>query len=249
MTDHARAVIFGRDADKYEAFRPDYPPEAIAHVLSLTDPRRAVEIGAGTGKATADIARKGRTLICVEPSAQMAEVLAGKRLPGVEVVVATFEDWEGPPDPVDLVYAAQAWHWVDRTTAYEKARSLLRPGGALALMWNIPISRYGLFEEVYTQHAPELLVCHDERIKRRDSSTWLDEMSRTGFTAVSRFTHLWSTQLTGSEVKALYSTYSDHMVLPEPARSRLLSGLETAVEKMGGLIALEYRTEVFSGRA
>lgn len=248
MSDSGRAVIFGDDAVTYDLHRPGYPAEAIAHILGLVTTSTTLEVGAGTGKATADIARDGLDLICLEPSPAMAETLRGKNLPGVEVVEASFEDWQGPKGSFDLIYAAQAWHWVDRSTAYAKALRLLRPGGALALMWNIPKARYAGFEHVYSAHAPHLLAEHDERIKRRDTHDWTADMTAAGFGGTGLFTHDWSERLTASGLPALYSTYSDHMMLPEPTRSDLLAGLEATVARMGGA-TVEYRTVVFTGRS
>ncbi|MGH3651201.1 MAG: class I SAM-dependent methyltransferase [Acidimicrobiia bacterium] len=242
-----RAQVFGRDAAAYERSRPGYPAEAISHLTGLVDARHAVEIGAGTGKATQDVARPGLDLTCLEPSAEMAALLEARGLPGVSVAVTTFEDWEGASGPVELLYAAQSWHWVDRSTAYDKARSTLVDGGALALMWNIPAGRYQ-FEEVYAEHAPELVGQDDERMVRRDSHDWGDDLRAAGFTDVDRFTHHWSEQLTASQYRSLYSTYSDHIMVPEPRRTRLLDGLERAVSEGGGVTMVYYRTEVFGGR-
>lgn len=243
-----RAVIFGDDAATYERSRPGYPREVAAHVSGLVDARTAVEVGAGTGKATEVFARPDLRLICVEPSAEMADFLVAKNLPGVEVVVSTFEDWVGPTEPVDLLFAAQTWHWVDRTTGYDHARSMLRPGGVLALIWNIPRDRYGIFREVYARHAPELLSEQDVRVQRRDSHDWGADLTRAGFGDAGQFVVEWSQELSSPEVRALYSTYSDHMMLPEPIRTVLLDDLERVVDDMGGSVSIEYRSVVYSGR-
>lgn len=249
MSDSGRAVIFGEDAITYDRHRPTYPPEAIAHVLNLVSVNEALEIGAGTGLATRDIARDGLELVCLEPSPHMAEILRAKNLPGIEVVESSFEEWVGPRGSFDLIYAAQAWHWVDRESGYEKAHGHLRPEGVLALMWNIPEDRYAPFEDVYAEHAPQLLTEHDERIKRRDSHDWSADLIASGFEDVGVFRHSWSALLEAAEIRALYSTYSDHMMLPEPGRAELLAALEAEVERMGGSMSFQYRTDVFSGRA
>lgn len=248
MADESRAVIFGRDAATYEAARPDYPPEAIARVDGLVVAERALEVGAGTGKATAAFAREGLNLTCLEPSPQMAAVLESRRLPGVSVETTTFEEWQCEPASMDLVYAAQAWHWVERDTGFEKALAVLRPGGALALLWNVPLDRYLRHKDLYARLAPHLLAERDERIKRRDDHDWRADMAAAGFVDTERFTHGWSEELTAARYRALYSTYSDHMLLDEPVRTRLLDGLAADVERWGGVVEVEYRTEVFSGR-
>lgn len=248
MPEETRAIIFGRDAGTYDEARPAYPPESVRHVAGLVSARDALEVGSGTGKATAAFARDDLDLTCLEPSPQMAAVLESRSLPGVVVVVRTFEEWEGRPDSMDLIYAAQAWHWVDREAGFAKALEVLRPGGALALMWNIPVDRYGRHRELYARHAPRLLAERDERIKRRDDHDWCADMEEAGFWATERSTHPWSEEMTADRYRALYSTYSDHMMLGEPARTAILDGLAADVEGRGGRVTVDYRTEVFSGR-
>lgn len=245
--DRQRAVIFGRDAAAYDAGRPGYPIEAVRHVMGRAAASNAVEIGAGTGKATTMFAAEIDRIVCVEPSAEMAALLEAKGLPGVEVVVSTFDAWPGPGEPVDLVYAAQAWHWVDHTTAYRRVGEMLRPRGVVALIWNVPEDRYRLFEEVYEAHAPEILAEQDERVRRRDTETWKDELTTAGFEEVELFTHEWSRSMSPEGVRALYATYSDHMMIPEPRRSHLLEALKRAVADRGGELVLDYRTNVFTG--
>lgn len=248
MTDPRRAVIFGRQADVYDSARPSYPREAIDHVMGLTDVARALEIGAGTGKATVDMSGNGFEIVAVEPSPPMAEILANRELEGVSVHITTFEEWVGPADSFDLVYAAQAWHWVDHGVGYRKVLDLLRQGGFFVVMWNIPDDRYKAFQQVYERHAPELLEERDRRIQMRDSVTWGDAMEEAGFLNVQRSTFRWVDTLSPDQVRALYSSYSDHMMVPEKRRGRLLDALAGAVEEMGGSIDVSYRTEVFSGR-
>lgn len=246
MGSEERAVIFGRAAGAYDAARPGYPIEAIRHVLGRARIDVAVEIGAGTGKATTSFAPEVPRIICVEPSADMAALLSRRGLAGVEVVVSRLEEWDGPIEPVDLVYAAQAWHWVDHSIAYGRVMGMLRPGGLIALIWNVPQDRYEVFAEQYRAHAPEILAEEDTRIRRRDSDTWLGELSNAGFEEVELFTHHWTRNLTPAELRALYATYSDHMLVPEPRRVRLLDALEEAVRESGGSFTLEYATNVFS---
>jgi SAM-dependent methyltransferase len=250
MSDKERAVVFGRDAAAYDTARPSYPADAIAHLVGLAVPlRKAIEIGPGTGKATVDIARPGLELIGLEPDAAMARMLVDKRLPGVSVEVTRYEDWDGAAGDVDLLYAAQAWHWVDVPVGYSLALRLLRPGGVLGLMWNIPENRYDQFEEVYRRHAPHILEESDERIHRRDDHDWTADMREAGLTDVGRFTTHWFRELDAIGLRTLYSTYSDHIMIEDESRTLLLEDLEATVVERGGSVIIEYRTEVFSGRA
>ncbi|MGH8946745.1 MAG: hypothetical protein ACRDVL_11445, partial [Acidimicrobiia bacterium] len=142
-----------------------------------------------------------------------------------------------------------AWHWVDHFTAYARVREMLRPGGVVALIWNVPDDRYplDLFADVYRVHAPEILADKDERIRRRDTEAWEEELGAAGFETVEVFTHRWSRSMSPEGVEALYATYSDHMMIPVPRRRRLLTALGQAVADRGGELTLDYRTNVYIG--
>ncbi|MFE2877201.1 class I SAM-dependent methyltransferase [Streptomyces roseus] len=154
MVDTGRSRVFGEVAEVYDAARPGYAPELVAEVLAYAVPgdRAALEIGAGTGKATVPFAealgrapggvsgRAGSELVCVEPDARMAQALRRniENRPGVRVRVhvGAFEDWR--PDGLDfgLVFAATSWHWTDPQRRWGLVHQALAPGGALALFWN-----------------------------------------------------------------------------------------------------------------
>lgn len=242
-----RSLVFGETAETYDSYRPGYLAEAVEHVMGLCEITSAVEIGAGTGKATSGFARSGLEILCLEPSSAMATVLKGKNLAGVTVEVTTFEDWDGAGHAFDLMYAAQSWHWVDHATAWTRARANLRPGGVLALLWNVPLHRYDRFVDVYQELGPEILDEHDQRVSQRDDTKWLHDLEANGFVNVELFVLPRSVELTAYEFRQLYSTYSDHMMIPQPRRSDLLNALETSVTDSGGSITIEYEARVFTG--
>ncbi|HEU5265063.1 MAG TPA: class I SAM-dependent methyltransferase [Jatrophihabitans sp.] len=128
-------LVFGSVADRYERYRLGYPDELFAAVLRYAGRplRVALEIGAGTGKATRLFASHGVEVTALEPDAEMTAVLA-RTTHGLPVapVSATFERFR-TERRFDLVYAAAAWHWTDPTTRWAKAVELLVPGGVLAL--------------------------------------------------------------------------------------------------------------------
>ena len=66
---------------------------------------------------------------------------------------------------------------------------------------------------------------------------------------MERHVHEWRDDLTAAEVRALYGTYSDHMMLPEPRRSALLDAVAATVEGSGGTLGLRYRTVTYTGTA
>src|SRR5262245_47475331 len=94
MVDPAR--VFGEVADVYDRVRPPYPDALFDDVLAyLGADGRALEVGAGTGRATEVFARRGLPIVAIEPDDAMADVLAANVAghPGVEIVRSTFEDY------------------------------------------------------------------------------------------------------------------------------------------------------------
>jgi SAM-dependent methyltransferase len=93
--------------------------------------RTALEIGAGTGKATRLFAQRGITVTATEPDAAMlAELL--KHVPAnVKTVHAAFEDL--PSDETyGLVYSAAALHWTNPDGRWPRMAALLEPDGVFA---------------------------------------------------------------------------------------------------------------------
>jgi SAM-dependent methyltransferase len=130
---------YPRVAEAYERSRPGYPDEAIAWLndaLELTPGRTVVDIAAGTGKLTASLAASGARVIAVEPVAEMLEVLR-RGVPAADAREGTAEATGLPDDSADAVTVAQAFHWFDGPAALAEIDRVLRPGGRLALVWNV----------------------------------------------------------------------------------------------------------------
>src|SRR5689334_18603107 len=131
----SRGTSFHLAADAYARARPSYPAEAVAWLLP-DGSADVADVGAGTGKLTAVIAATGRRVVAVDPDAGMLAKLR-EQLPDVRTEVGAAEALPLPDASVDVVTFGQAWHWVDPERAVAEAARVLRPGGALGLIWNI----------------------------------------------------------------------------------------------------------------
>lgn len=140
MTVHdAAARGFERGAGDYEAARPGYPPavvDLLVEALDVRPGRRVLDLAAGTGKLTRLLVPSGADLVAVEPVAAMRATLA-EAVPGIEVLEGTAEALPLPDESVDAAVVAQAFHWFDADRALHELARVLRPGGALALVWNV----------------------------------------------------------------------------------------------------------------
>jgi SAM-dependent methyltransferase len=128
------AHSFGGVADAYERGRPTYPTEAARWLVGET-PATVLELGAGTGKLTRVLAGLGHDVHATDPDPEMLRQLE-TALPGVRAMVASAEDIPLGDESVDVVVAAQAFHWFDLDLALPEIARVLRPGGRIALVWN-----------------------------------------------------------------------------------------------------------------
>lgn len=132
---------FSDRADDYVRGRPGYPEVLFDELLARTGlgaGAAVADLGAGTGLSSEPFLRRGLAVFAVEPNAAMRAAAArwlGDR-PGFTAVDGRAEASGLAAASVDLVFAAQAFHWFDGERARVEARRILRPAGALALAWN-----------------------------------------------------------------------------------------------------------------
>ncbi len=146
-----RASSFGTAAAAYAEHRPDYALAAIRWVLEpiagLTGPPRLLDLGAGTGKLTGQLAglrldRGMPEVTAVEPDPKMLAELR-RQVPGVTAIAGSAEAIGAPDGSVDAVLAGQAAHWFDLDRAMPEIARVLRPGGVFAGLWNADDDRVG----------------------------------------------------------------------------------------------------------
>ncbi len=140
-----KSAPFDGVAELYDQARPRYPAQLVADLVRLTGLTvggRVLEIGCGTGQLTLPLAEHGVSLVAVEAGERLAAIASRNlaRFPNARVIVSTFEDWELPDEPFDVVLAATAFHWLDEKSRVKKCVQALRPGGTLAIidtLWGV----------------------------------------------------------------------------------------------------------------
>jgi SAM-dependent methyltransferase len=123
---------FGRVANGYRIFRPDYPG-ALFDLLARVAPAReaAWDVGCGSGQATLPLAERFDTVFATDASAE--QVARAPQHPRVRYAAARAEASGLPDRSVDLVTAAQAAHWFDHDAFHAEVRRVGRPGAAIGL--------------------------------------------------------------------------------------------------------------------
>ncbi|WP_063752602.1 class I SAM-dependent methyltransferase [Streptomyces natalensis] len=247
--DHAaRARSFSSVAAQYAASRPGYPAELFDAIEERSgrslNGARVLDVGAGTGIATALLAARGAEVIAVEPGPGMAAQLRAG-LPGVPLVRASGDALPFRAAAFDLVCYAQAWHWTDPARSAPEAMRVLRPGGALALWWNSPRRDTGWAAEQDARLARRLLgrdpgraaevpdADPDVLVRRQglNPTAWVAEWTRS----VPLDTHL-----------AMLGSHSRFAVLDPAVSAAILEDERAALLDVfpDGIVREEYRVQL-----
>jgi SAM-dependent methyltransferase len=244
--DRSRRTTFNEEAEAYDEVRPRYPDELVEDVLALSglpSGGRILEVGCGPGNATLPFARRGYRMLCIELGQWLAALAARncRPYPGVQVLNASFEEWELDEGAFDLVISAEAFHWIPPQIAYPKAARALKPGGSIALWWivdHVPdTALFAEIERLYGQWAPRV-----ENPTTSITAEWVVERIVGNLEASGCFgpptvhQYAWSERYTAEQYVKLLSTFSAHRELSPEARTGLYAAVRRAVERFGGQV-------------
>ena len=169
---------FAAAADAYERGRPEYSVEAVERLFAELDVgpgKRVLDLAAGTGKLTRQVAPSGAEIVAVEPIAEMRAKLEAV-LPGVEAIEGTAERIPLPNHSVDAVVVGQAFHWFDGIRAVSEIRRVLKPGGGVGLIWQARDPRLPWIERL-----DEIIDRADDGHPRFRTMGWREAFDRTAF--------------------------------------------------------------------
>lgn len=232
---------FGSVAELYDRARPTYPAvvfDDLVELAALEPGSRVLEIGPGTGKATAELVDRGYAVTGVELSADLAEV-ARRNVPEAEIAVANFESWEPREADFDAVVAFAAFHWIAPHLQYAKPARLLRPGGALAVVHG-PHVRLPGDDPFWT----EVQADYDAVVPGPRNPPPLYPEEAEGYTAqftasgffqrVVERRHLHPLTYTADSYVAVLGTFSENIALPDEQREELFRRIHARVAAQPG---------------
>jgi SAM-dependent methyltransferase len=233
MTERIRPAAegFEQNTAAYEAARPSYPPEAIARIVGLGQigpGRRVLDLAAGTGKLTRLLVPTGAEIVAVEPVATMREALRDL-LPGLDVRDGTAEGLPLRDRSVDVITAAQAFHWFDPPIALAEMHRVLARHGHLFLVWNVRDRGHD-----WVRQFGDLLVDDPDTERPYDSYYDVDYpkviAEAGGFTPVDLWTHAWEQPCDPDLLVARAESVSVVGSLPDADRRRVLDRIRRLAE-------------------
>jgi SAM-dependent methyltransferase len=250
---------FGQVAEQYDRVRPGYPAllfDDLAHQADLRPGARVLEIGCGTGQATRVLAERGYTVTALDLSPAMIDVARARlaAFGNVDLQVSAFEAWPLPPEPFDLVCAAQALHWVRADVRWPKIAAALAPRGWAAVFGHEHVAggTRPFFEQVQACYErwmpgtpPGLRQTPAERLPFGDQGLAASDL----FEPPTLRRYPWQQAYTTAEYLAVLGTYSGHIDLPEPGRAGLLECIASLIDSgYGGRIEKAYVTDLVLAR-
>jgi len=251
------ADAFRSVASDYERGRPGYPDAALdrlARELGLDPSSVVLDLAAGTGKLTRDLASRFHRVIAVEPLDEMRAVIE-RSLPSVDAVKGTAEEMPLGPGSADAVFVAQAFHWFDGPRALAEIARVLRPTGGLALLWNsTPWENregpwFSALDDILERSRADLST-----LRRHGSGEWVRAFDRDGpFLPLHNAT--FENQQRASRAKFIAALASRSYVAAMAAADRadLLADVERLLERPdapldGETVVLPIRTDVLWAR-
>jgi SAM-dependent methyltransferase len=223
-----RALSFGMVAGAYERFRPGYPVELFDLVMTYAGRPvlTALEIGAGTGKATRLFAGRGIAVTATDPDPEMLAELR-KHVPvTVRTVQAAFEGLR-PWQSYGLVYSAASLHWTNPDGRWPRMAALLEPGGVFASFGGpVGLADAAVAEAVGAARAPFLesddIPSPDGTPPEHDMQWPGTELLRSGwFTDVQQAEIERRLTMTAHDYIGYLSTVSAYLELPASAQEQV----------------------------
>jgi SAM-dependent methyltransferase len=228
----------------YEQARPDYPSAALDHIvaaLGLRPGAHVVDVGAGTGKFARQLVARGLRVTGIEPIEEMRRIF--ERVVDADVVEGTAESIPLDEGVADAVTAAQAFHWFDPERAWPELKRVLRPGGGVALIWNVRDESHPL----HRSYAEAIRPYRGGAYPAGDGHPAGQPLASPLFTGVEERTFPHVQLLDADGLVARAASVSFIARLPDDERAPLLERIRGLAPP--GTFEFPYVTKVFTGHS
>ncbi len=244
------AQSFGSDPERYDRTRPRYPDEMVGRIVAASGPD-VLDVGCGTGIVARQFQSAGCRVLGIDVDSRMAEFA---RRAGLEVEVTTFESWNPAGRAFDAVVSGQAWHWVDPVAGAAKAAETLRPGGRLAVFWNVvqpPPEVAEALSAVYRRVLPDSPFASGALPGLDGYSVILtgaaDGLRAVGaFGAPEQWRFDWEQAYTRDEWLDRVPTFTGHSQFAPAKLDELLAGIGAAIDMLGSGVTMSYTAAVIT---
>jgi SAM-dependent methyltransferase len=252
MLPNRAADRFSNRAEEYDKYRPNYPEELFAALerhQALSPESVVVDIGSGTGILSRQIQARCAYLYAIEPNREMrkASLEHLRDFDHVVVLEGRAENTGLRQDSVDLIVAAQAFHWFDTFWTYEEWGRILRPHGRVALVWNERATGIDEFHQAYEQLLLDYGTDYRAVDHRRYNLSAIQQFLEPETLVAERFDHAQELDFAALKGRLLSSSY-----VPREEASNfeaMIQELSRIFEEYStdGTVTMRYETKLYLG--
>lgn len=253
MTDAAAPTErFSSRVGDYVRHRPGYPAGLVAwlhEAQGIGADLVVADVGAGTGISTHMWRDAGHDVVAVEPNAAMREAGAAAFAgdPRVRWVAGSAEATTLADASVDVVSAAQAFHWFDPAPTRAEWMRVLRPGGLAVLLWNLrAVDRSPLMAEYEAlQHAHG--IDYAQVADRHPDDETIARWYGGGLRATASFPHAQRLDFDGLLGRLLSSSWAPQA--GHPKHAPMVAALRALFDRhaVDGRVDFDYDARAFVG--
>lgn len=232
--------VFDTIPEQFDKYRPRYSAELFADLIEYAEigPGKSVlELGPGTGQATDPILNTGCDYNAIELGENLFEMMKRKygQCPNFSIVNDDFITHDFGNQKFDMIYSAATIQWIPEEIAFPKTFDLLKPGGTLAMMltkgdYKTPNEElFNKIQKVYSEYfKPDTEYKHGS-FKYTNAPNY-------GYVDFEKREFYGKREFTADEYVAFCGTHCDHIVIPEPYRSKYFDGLRKTVLEAGNKV-------------
>ncbi|SDB59237.1 bifunctional 2-polyprenyl-6-hydroxyphenol methylase/3-demethylubiquinol 3-O-methyltransferase UbiG [Butyrivibrio sp. INlla16] len=235
--------VFDTIPEQFDKYRPRYSPELFDYLVSYAEigpGKSALELGPGTGQATEPVLKTGCDYHAIELGEHLYQKMKEKfgQYENFHIVNDDFITHDFTDEKYDLIYSAATIQWIPEEIAFSKTFDLLKPGGILAMM--MTKSDYKTSnEELYSN----IQKVYDEYFKPeteyKHGSFRYENAVDYGYVDFEKHEFYGQRVFTADEYVAFCGTHCDHIVLPEPYKTKFYEGIRSAVIEAGNRVVFD----------
>jgi len=244
---------FSDRVENYVKFRPSYPIELINHLKKIriiTTGQNIADIGSGTGIFSELLLKTDNNIYAVEPNKEM-RLAAEKSLqnnPNFISIDGSAEKTTLKDNSIDIITAAQSFHWFDLKKTRKEFLRILKPNGFIILIWNVRKSEDHPFSVEYDKllktHIPEYLKVSHRNIDLERIRNFTDPINIQEFSCQN----VQIFDFEGLKGRLMSSSYTPSEEQPE--YPRLMEDLEKLFKKfqLNGNVQFLYDCKMYFGQ-
>ncbi len=234
--------VFDTIPEQFDKFRPRYSKELFDYLISYAEVdkgKSVLELGPGTGQATEPIVMTGCDYHAIELGEHLFQKMIEKygHYENFNIVNDDFITHDFGKEKYNLIYSAATIQWIPENIAFSKTFDLLKPGGTLAMFLTRADYRTPN-EELYSN----IQKVYDEYFKPeteyKNGSFCYENAVEYGYENFEKREFYGQRVFTADEYVAFCGTHCDHIVIPEPYKTKFYDGIRRAVLEAGDRIVV-----------